>query len=245
MPDGGTLTVSGEVATVDEKFFVEGESPTPGAYLKLAISDTGIGMPDDVRANLFRPFFTTKADGTGLGLVSCKRIVGNHGGYLRVHSVAGEGTTFDLYLPIPHAETVGIETAPVPVGNGENVLVVVERAGKLTMLFDSLSLNGYAVTTAQSGTEALQMIAAHGVPDLLIMDADMNLMTGVRTLAALLDLDYKGPVIMLVRPDQPLDRDGLPPVARIRFVEKPVSVPLLLRSVREELDAAAGDLADG
>ena len=111
------------------------------------------------------------------------------------------------------------------------------------MLFDSLSLNGYAVTMAQSGAEALQKIAALGVPDLLIMDADMNLMTGVRTLAALLELDYKGPVVMLVRPDQPLDRDGLPPVARIRFVEKPVSVPLLLRSVREELDAAASDLA--
>jgi FixJ family two-component response regulator len=75
------------------------------------------------------------------------------------------------------------------------------------------------------------------VPELLILDADMNLMTGVRTLAALLDLDYRGPVIMLVRPDQPLDRDGLPPIERIRFVEKPVSQPLLLRSVREELDA--------
>ena len=111
------------------------------------------------------------------------------------------------------------------------------------MLYDTLSLNGYAATMAQSGTEALQMIAAHGVPDLLVMDADMNLMTGVRTLAALLDLDYTGPVIMLEHPEHPLDRDGLPPIKRIRFLDKPVAQPLLLRSVREELDAAAGDSA--
>lgn len=241
MPDGGTLKLSGEPAAVEPEFFVDGESPTPGAYLKLSITDTGIGIPDDVRANLFRPFFTTKSEGTGLGLLSCKRIVTNHGGYVRVHSIPGHGTSFELYLPLPKAESTEGETTAVPTGRGERVLIVVEKAGKLQMLHDSLSLNGYAATSAQSGTEALQKIEGMGVPDLLVLDADMNLMTGVRTLAALLDLDYKGPVIMLVRPEQPLDRDGLPPVERIRFIEKPVSLPLLLRSVREELDAAATD----
>jgi CheY-like chemotaxis protein len=149
----------------------------------------------------------------------------------------GKGTTFELYLPLPKAESTEGQVSDVPGGRGERVLIVVEKAGKLNMLYDTLSLAGYTATMAQSGTEALQKIEAEGVPELLILDADMNLMTGVRTLAALLDLDYRGPVIMLVRPDQPLDRDGLPPIERIRFVEKPVSQPLLLRSVREELDA--------
>jgi signal transduction histidine kinase len=237
MPEGGTLTMAAEPAAVDETFFVDGESPTPGAYLKLCIADTGIGMSEEVRANLFRPFFTTKSDGTGLGLLSCRRIVDNHGGYLRIHSEVGKGTTFELYLPLPKAESIEGQVSEVPGGRGERVLIVVEKAGKLNMLYDTLSLAGYTATMAQSGTEALQKIEAEGVPELLILDADMNLMTGVRTLAALLDLDYRGPVIMLVRPDQPLDRDGLPPIERIRFVEKPVSQPLLLRSVREELDA--------
>ena len=237
MPQGGTLTMAAEPAAVGPEFFVDGESPTPGAYLKLRIVDTGIGMSEEVRANLFRPFFTTKSDGTGLGLLSCRRIVDNHGGYLRILSEVAKGTTFELYLPLPKAESSEGDVAEVPGGRGERVLIVVEKAGKLNMLYDTLSLAGYTATMAQSGTEALQKIEADGVPELLILDADMNLMTGVRTLAALLDLDYRGPVIMLVRPDQPLDREGLPPIERLRFVEKPVSQPLLLRSVREELDA--------
>ncbi len=243
MPDGGTLTLSGEPVVLGPDFFREGESAAPGEYIRIAVTDTGIGMSDEVRGKLFRPFFTTKSEGTGLGLISCKRIVGNHGGFLRVHSTLGQGTTFELYMPVRDTESAEGEPAFASTGRGERVLIVVERVSKLNMLYDTLSLNGYAATMAQSGTEALQMIAAHGVPDLLVMDADMNLMTGVRTLAALLDLDYTGPVIMLEHPEHPLDRDGLPPIKRIRFLDKPVAQPLLLRSVREELDAAAGDSA--
>lgn len=238
MPEGGRMSLSAESTAVDETFFSEDEPAVPGEYLKLRIIDTGIGMSDEVRANLFRPFFTTKADGTGLGLLSCKRIVTNHHGYLRVHSEPDKGTTFDVYLPLRVSDAGHDEVATVPRGRGENVLVVVEKAGKLTMLFDSLDLNGYVTTMAGSGTEALRRIDRIGIPDLVVMDADMNLMTGVRTLAALLERNYKGPLIMLVRADTPIDREGLPPVERIRFIEKPVSVPTLLRSVREELDAS-------
>ncbi len=238
MPDGGTLTMAADAVTLDGGFFVDGESAAPGPFLELSIRDTGIGMSDEVRANLFRPFFTTKSNGTGLGLLSCRRIVGNHGGVLRIDSEPGKGTAFKLYFPLPGA-THGEEAPEVPGGRGERVLIVVEKAGKLNLLYDSVTLNGYAATTAQSGTEALQKIDAEGVPDVLILDADMSLMSGERTLAALLELDYRGPVILLVRRDSPPDRDGLPPLPRIRFVEKPVAQPLLLRSLREELDACA------
>ncbi len=237
MPQGGTLTLSAQPAFVTEDFFASDESVIPGAYLKMVVADSGIGMSDAVRSNLFRPFFTTKAEGTGLGLLSCRRIVTNHRGYLRVFSEAGKGTTFELYLPLPVADAPSETTPPVERGRGENVLIVVERASKRTMLFDSLDLNGYSATTAGSGAEALQKIDQLGVPDLLVMDADMNLMTGVRTLDALLERNYKGPLLMLVRKDAPIDRESLPPVERIRFIEKPVSVPVLLRAVREELDA--------
>lgn len=237
MPNGGTLSLSAESTNIDDAFFAGDESSAPGAYLKLSIVDTGIGMSDAVRANLFRPFFTTKAEGTGLGLLSCKRIVTNHRGYLRVLSKPGKGTSFDLYLPLPTADGGTDEARPVQRGRGESVFVVVEKIGKRTMLFDSLDLNGYSVTMAGSGPDALQKIDQLGMPDLLVIDSDLNLMTGVGTLAALLERNYKGPLIMLVRPDVAIDRDGLPPVERIRFIEKPVSVPVLLRSVREELDA--------
>jgi signal transduction histidine kinase len=237
MPEGGNLTLSAEPSTVDESFFAEGELQTPGAYLKLLISDTGIGMDESVRSSLFRPFFTTKETGTGLGLVSCKRIVTNHRGYLRVISESGQGTTFEVYLPLEGTDAAAAESTPMTAGRGERILVVVERLGKQTMLSDSLELNGYEVTTAGSGSHALQRIDALGIPDIVVMDADLSLMSGVQTIAALLDRGYDGPLILLVKDGQTVDRDGLPPVRHIRFIEKPVSLHLLLRSVREELDA--------
>jgi signal transduction histidine kinase len=236
MPEGGNLTLSAEPSAVDDSFFLEGELQTPGAYLKLLVSDTGIGIDEDVRSNLFRPFFTTKQTGTGLGLVSCKRIVANHRGYLRVISEPGQGTTFEVYLPLEGTEAASDDSAPLPVGKGERVLVVVERLGKQTMLSDSLELNGYDVTTAGSGSHALQKIDALGIPDIVVMDADLALMSGVRTIAALLDRGYDGPLILLVKDGEVIDRDGLPPVRHMRFIEKPVSLHLLLRSVRDELD---------
>ena len=239
MPEGGCLKLSAEPATVDDSFFSEDELQTPGAYLRLCVTDTGHGMDENVRGSLFRPFFTTKKTGTGLGLVSCKRIVTNHHGYLRVISEPGKGTTFEVYLPLEGSTSAEEDTGPPPTGRGEQVLVVVERLGKQTMLSDSLELNGYRVTTAGSGAHALQKIEALGPPDLVVMDADLSLMSGVQTIAALLDCGYQGPLILLVRADRPIDRDGLPPVRHIRFIEKPVSVSLLLRSVREELDAQA------
>ncbi|MEZ5460323.1 response regulator [Dokdonella sp.] len=240
MPEGGRLVLSAEPAQIDAAFFEEGELQTPGAYLKLLVSDTGIGMDEEVRASLFRPFFTTKESGTGLGLISCKRIVTNHRGYLRVLSEPGQGTTFEVYLPLESADADDDELAEVPGGRGERVLVVVERLGKQTMLSDSLELNGYEVTTAGSGSHALQKIAALGAPDIVVMDADLNLMSGIETISALLDLDYTGPLVLLVDPEKPIDREGLPPLEHMRFVQKPVSVQQLLRSVRGELDAMAG-----
>ena len=126
---------------------------------------------------------------------------------------------------------------PIGLGHGEQVLVVVEKLGKQTMLSDSLELNGYAVTTAGSGSYAMQKVDVLGTPDIVIMDADLHLMSSVQTIAALLDRGYAGPLILLVRDGEAIDREGLPPIERIRFVEKPVSVQRLLRSVREELDA--------
>lgn len=239
MPDGGKLHLSAEPSTIDETFFDDDELQTPGAYLKLLVTDTGTGMPDEVRANLFRPFFTTKKTGTGLGLVSCKRIVANHRGYLRVLSEKDQGTTFEIYLPLQGVESVEENAEPIARGRGEHVLVVVEKLGKQTMLSDTLELNGYEVTLAGSGSHAMQKIDALGTPDIVVMDADLALMSGVETIAALLDRSYAGPLILLVRDDEVIDRDGLPPIKHIRFVEKPVSVNLLLRSVREELDAAS------
>lgn len=236
MPDGGRLTLSCEKVEVDESYALNGDLPNPGEYLRVSIIDTGIGMSSEVQNNLFRPFYTTKSDGTGLGLISCQRILKNHSGFLRLKSAPGDGARFDLYLPLGESHEAG---KPVRTGNGERVFVMTELAGKLAMMSDILERHGYVVQSARGGAAALMAMQNQELPEAVIMDADMNLMSGVRTLAELVDREYPGVVILLVRPDSPPDPDGLPPFKRIRFVNKPVVAEELLRAVREELDAAA------
>lgn len=237
MPDGGRLRVTGEQVTLDKDFLRDGEQATPGDYLELAVSDTGTGMAPETMSRLFQPFFTTKLEGTGLGLLSCKRIVDSHAGVLRVDSVPGSGTSFRLYLPLGSGEASWPATDELPHGCGEHVLVVVEGAAQLSLLADTLDGYGYQVRTQQSGAAALQSLENDGLPQLVLMDADMNLLTGVRTLVALLERDYDGAVLLLARPDAPPDLEGLPPLPHLRVLDKPVQIDALLRAVRAGLDA--------
>lgn len=252
MPDGGRLEIAGGREELGEHFFEEGETRTPGAYLRLSISDSGIGMSDEVRSNLFKAFFTTKKDGTGLGLLSCRRILDNHKSYLRVESTPGKGSTFSLYFPLGPVRSGDADApAEAPQGRGQRILLVMEEAGKLSLLAEVLRTTGYVVHAAQSGSAALLEIESNGLPDLVVMKADMSLMTGVRTLSALLDRAYAGPVIMIVRAGARPTADDLPPVRRIRFVERPIESASLLAAVAEELsmrdamDAPNGDAPSG
>ena len=109
MPEGGRLELAALSQDIDTQFFRAGEPARPGAYLKIVVSDTGIGMTEEVKANLFRAFFTTKKEGTGLGLLSCRRILDNHKSYLRVDSTPGRGTTFSMYLPLKQSARAGLK----------------------------------------------------------------------------------------------------------------------------------------
>ncbi|QDE40821.1 response regulator [Luteibacter pinisoli] len=246
MPDGGTLRIDTAQVTLADDFFSEVESGVPGRYLHITVSDTGAGMPPDVLQRLFEPFFTTKEGGTGLGLLSCKRIVASHGGLMRVVSKVGEGTAFHLYLPLGMDES---DVGDVPVldadlqGEAERVLVVVEEAVQLSLLSDTLDTYGYQAGASQSGTAALQWIEAHGVPDLVVMDADMNLFTGVRTLAALLEHGYRGAVLLLARPDTPPNLDELPELQHLYIIDKPIQSRALLKKVHEALEASQASVA--
>lgn len=237
MPDGGTLKLQATPEQVDGSFFEAGEESTPGWYLKVSIGDTGMGISEEVRAKLFTPFFTTKEQGTGLGLLSCRRILLNHKSFMRIASTPGEGTTFCLYLPLPIKQPVDDAAIERRKGKGERVLVVVEEASTLSLLRDTLQSNGYTVSIAQNGPVALQLIEKSGLPDLVVMEAQMNLMTGVRTLSALMERDYKGPVVMIARSGTSSLDEDLPPLHRLRFIEKPVNIVELLATVADELAA--------
>ncbi len=247
MPDGGCLRIEATKLQLAEDFFRPDEDARGGQYLRLSVIDSGMGMDQDVLACLFEPFFTTKDAGTGLGLVSCQRIVNSHGGFMRVDSAPGKGTRFDLYIPLLDqvADAEQLLEQDDLEGSAEKVLIAVEEAGQLSLLVDTLDAYGYQAHASQSGTAALQWIEAFGLPDLVVLDADMNLFTGVRTMAALLDYGYTGGVVLLARPDAPQDISELPPVRSIYMVDKPVDSRLLLVTVRRALKATGTDAPAG
>ncbi|TBR37326.1 hybrid sensor histidine kinase/response regulator [Dyella terrae] len=240
MPGGGQLRVETTHLFLGESFFDDDESFVEGHYLRLSVSDTGVGMDEQAIAHLYEPFFTTKESGTGLGLVSCQRIITSHGGVMRVDSAPGKGTTFHLYLPLTERNEDGPEVSEAVglQGDAERVLVVIEEAAQLSLLVDTLDAWGYQPHASQSGTAALQWIEAHGVPDLVVMDSDMNLFTGVRTLAALIEHGYARAVILLARPDAPPDLDEMPVVEHLYLVDKPIKTNDLLRTMRKALLAS-------
>ncbi len=241
MPDGGHLRIETSQVELPEDFFLDEEQPRLGRYLCISVIDSGPGMGQKVLEHLFEPFFTTKEAGTGLGLLSCKRIVGSHGGVMRVDSEPGRGTRFDLYIPLE--ELISDEQMEIQdglEGSAERVLVVVEEAGQLSLLTDTLGAYGYLAHPSQSGTAALQWIEAGGLPDLVVLDADMNLFTGVRTLAALIEQGYQGGVILLARPGASPDLHELPPLEHLYVVDKPFTTQVLLRTLRKALGGAGG-----
>jgi signal transduction histidine kinase len=242
MPDGGSLRIETAQLHLPLDFFLPEEHPHQGSYLRMSVIDSGAGMSQAVLERLFEPFFTTKETGTGLGLLSCKRIISTHGGVMRVDSEPDKGTRFDLYIPLEElvaddeqngSKDDGLE------GSGERVLVVVEEAGQLSLMVDTLDSYGYEAHASQSGTAALQWIEACGLPDLVVLDADMNLYTGVRTLAALTEHGFSGAVILLGRPEAPPDLHELPPFEHLYVMNKPITTQVFLKTLNKALVAAS------
>jgi signal transduction histidine kinase len=238
MPDGGTLTLAASALDLEAPAEIGGTRLEPGNYLMLQVTDTGMGMSAEIQQRLFTPFFTTKKDGTGLGLMSCRRIVDNHRGAMRLVSAPGQGTRFELYLPTRAIEVD--EAAEGVAASDARILVVGEEAGSLSMLGDSLSLKGYRAHVAQGGAAAIRAIEEQGLPDLVVLDADMRLLSSVRTLLQLQERAYSGPVLLLVDDGPTPAPEELPDTLRIEFVRKPVALPQLLGAVRRALAHPAG-----
>ena len=188
MPSGGRIMI--ETANV---YINAGNMPAniwmdPGAYVKLVITDTGLGIDKRVLDHIFEPFFTTKevGKGTGLGLASVYGIVKEHEGYITCTSEPGQGTSFTIFLPVRPAEKQpsGINpSAEISAAGEENILVVDDESAVQEVVRQGLEGYGYRVLTASSGEEALAVIEkAEPSVDLVLLDISMPGMGGYRCL---------------------------------------------------------------
>ncbi len=186
MAEGGTLTIETGNVALDDAYAARHVDVAPGDYVYLAVSDTGVGMDEQVQAHLFEPFFTTKevGKGTGLGLATCYGIVKECGGNIGVYSVPGSGTTMKVYLPLVAEEAARPADAPATptlTPGAATVLVAEDETSVRRILVDTLRGQGYTVLEAAHGEEALACIAAHDGPvDLLVTDALMPRMRGTQ-----------------------------------------------------------------
>lgn len=164
MPSGGRLTISTADLTLDDASAEQAGVPA-GAYVQLCVSDTGIGMAENVRARVFEPFFTTKVGGqlrgTGLGLSTVYGIVQSHGGNIVVDSAEGRGTTFTCYLPMGRLE-LEAPKAPPSVSTGTGVILIAEDEDLVRRLLVAATEScGYRALAAIDGEDAVRVFAAH------------------------------------------------------------------------------------
>ena len=175
MPTGGKLTIETANARLDDEYAAAQEEVTPGQYVLLAVSDTGVGMAPEVVEKAFEPFFTTKeaAGGSGLGLSMVYGYVKQSNGHIKIYSEPGEGTTVKMYMPRtgrtdrPEAEPPRTDE---PRGRGEVVLVVEDDPGVRTLAVTLLGGMGYDVLDAPDGASALSLLAGASSVALLLTD---------------------------------------------------------------------------
>ena len=215
---------------------------TPGSYVLLSVSDTGIGMDEETRTHIFEPFFTTKevGKGTGLGLATVYGIVKQSGGFIWVESAPGKGATFEIYFPQASGKATESSAEPavrVESRGTETILIVEDEPGVRELASQFLRASGYSVLEAPDGVKALEVAEKHSGPiHLLLSDMVMPRMGGQELVARLRATragmkfilmsgysEYNGTEFRQV--DSPFHRLG-----------KPFSMATLIGKVREALE---------
>lgn len=241
MPNGGTLTIETQNVTVDENVARSRPVVPLGSYVMLTVTDTGSGMDAQTKARIFEPFFTTKelGKGTGLGLATVYGVIKQSGGWIWVESEPGKGTRFEVYLPRAKGAEESIpQKIALPASRGETVLIAEDEDAVRDLASRFLKAAGYTVLSANSGTEALELVKGWGKPiHLLLTDIVMAQLRGP-DLAALLRHVYPGVKTVFMSGYQDYGaRDGASDDGCL-FIQKPFSRDNLLAVVAEALKAS-------
>ena len=239
MPGGGNLFIETENVELDRKS-VMAYGVDPGKYVKISITDTGVGMDKKTLERIFDPFFTTKEMGkrSGLGLASAYGIIKNHGGIIDVRSKKGEETTFMIYLPASEKEVPREEELPEEVLEGEETILLVDDE---EMIIDAgkemLEEMGYTVLAAENGMEAIDTYREKDDEiDMVILDMIMPEMGGGETYDRLREADAE--IKVLLSSGYSIDGEATEILERgcNGFIQKPFDMKEISHKIREVLD---------
>ncbi len=241
MPEGGNMYIETENVTLDEHY-LKPYAIKPGGYVKISITDTGMGMDKVTRQRIFEPFFTTKemGRGTGLGLASVYGIIKNHEGYINVYSEKDKGSTFNIYLPASGREITNENHLAQEVLKGtETVLLVDDEDMIVDVGRQILDKMGYRVLLARNGKEALETYKDNQDEiGLVILDMIMPQMSGGETYDRLKKINPG--IKVLLSSGYSIDGRAAEIMKRgcNGFIQKPFNMKQLSRKMREILDNA-------
>ncbi len=234
---GGLIDIQTAPIYVDEKMAAAFPSLRPGMYACMSVIDTGCGIPPDLIERIFEPFFTTKdvGEGTGLGLPMIQQIAKSYGGAIEVHSRVGQGTRFDVYIPV--AQATPVDDAQAPVSNDRRRILYVDDEERLAQLGRRLLESaGFDVVVHTSSVRALADFSAQPERyDLVITDNNMPHMTGLELIESMLKVRPNVPVMMVSGIGETVDSAQLKNRGIRRVLAKPYSFSALRSAVSELL----------
>ena len=246
MPEGGVLTLEASNIVLSEAAAGKIPGAQPGSYACLRVTDTGTGIPPEIEAKIFEPFFTTKGvgKGTGLGLSTVLAIVRSHGGFVRIATKVGHGSTFELFLPATTAEQAVVKkesATPWPHAHGEGILVVDDEAAVREVARQALAEFGYRVITTGGGAEALTMFRERRQDiQLVLTDMMMPEMDGPTFVSALRLIDPAVRIIGITGMSDTASMDAMKTLALSAVLAKPITIERLLAVIQDALPVSAG-----
>ena len=246
MREGGHLRLEAVSFEVDEAFASRQPLAKPGRYVRLSVSDTGAGIPRQIRKKIFEPFFTTKGPekGTGLGLATVLGIIRRHGGFLTLETEEGCGSSFHVFIPAAAVENPSnspkpssLRQDPMLKGGGQTILLVDDEATVLKVMQRSLEKSGYRVLAANDGEEGLALFKQHaGEIHLVITDMSMPEMDGPEMIAAIHKISPSFPVLGTSGLDTQADKETLRVLGLQKILGKPCDSQTILKAIRQALD---------
>jgi len=238
MPGGGTLTLKTENVYIDKRHPEYYWKFKPGPYVKITITDTGIGMTEQIKSHIFEPFFSTKGagKGTGLGLAMVYGIVKNHGGYIEVESQVHKGTSFILYFPASKQEIQEVEEKKKIFRGDATILIVDDEKYVRNLSEEMLNALGYKILTAENGKEAVEIYRdKQDSIDMVLLDMIMPEQGGKETYFELKKIEPGVKVLLSSGFSMNGQAEEILKAGVRGFIQKPYSIIELSEKVHEVL----------